>query len=76
MAKRNDDFRPIIFPLSNPTSKSEATINDVMKHTEFKAIFGSGSPFDNITNNGKVIWANQTNNSYIFPGLALGSALS
>lgn len=47
-----------------------------MKYTDFKAIFGSGSPFEDIKYNNKIIRANQTNNSYIFPGLALGAVLS
>lgn len=58
MSLRDDDFRPIIFPLSNPTSKSEATIDEVMKYTNFKAIFGAGSPYKNIIHNGNIIWAN------------------
>lgn len=76
MNEREDNFRPIIFPLSNPTSKSEATIDDVMKHTNYQAVFGSGSPFKDVMHENKIIRANQTNNSYIFPGLALGSVLS
>jgi malate dehydrogenase (oxaloacetate-decarboxylating) len=59
---------PIVFPLSNPTSKSEATPEDILAWTDNKAIIGTGSPFPEI--NGKRI--DQTNNSYIFPGLGLG----
>jgi malate dehydrogenase (oxaloacetate-decarboxylating) len=55
--------RPIIFPLSNPTSRSEATPEDLRKWTHGSAVIGTGSPFPN---------TDQTNNSYIFPGMALG----
>ena len=47
-----------------------------MKYTNFRAVFGSGSPYKDIIHNDRVIRANQTNNSYIFPGLALGAVLS
>jgi malate dehydrogenase (oxaloacetate-decarboxylating) len=70
MAKHAD--RPIIFPLSNPTSRSEATPQDLMKWTEGRALIGTGSPFEPVTVGGKQIKVAQTNNSYIFPGLALG----
>ena len=64
--------RPVIFPLSNPTSRSEATPQDLMAWTEGRALIGTGSPFDPVTVNGKKVHIAQTNNSYIFPGLALG----
>jgi malate dehydrogenase (oxaloacetate-decarboxylating) len=64
--------RPVIFPLSNPTSRSEATPQDLMNWTEGRALIGTGSPFDPVTFGGKEIHVAQTNNSYIFPGLALG----
>jgi malate dehydrogenase (oxaloacetate-decarboxylating) len=64
--------RPIIFPLSNPTSKSEATPEDLLKWTDGKAIIGTGSPFGTVNKNGKHFRIDQTNNSYIFPGLGLG----
>jgi malate dehydrogenase (oxaloacetate-decarboxylating) len=64
--------RPIIFPLSNPTSRSEATAQDVLDWTEGRALVGTGSPFDPVKVNGKLVKINQTNNSYTFPGLALG----
>jgi malate dehydrogenase (oxaloacetate-decarboxylating) len=64
--------RPVIFPLSNPTSRSEATPQDLMNWTEGRALIGTGSPFDPVNFGGKKTTVAQTNNSYIFPGLALG----
>jgi malate dehydrogenase (oxaloacetate-decarboxylating) len=64
--------RPIIFPLSNPTSKSEATPEDLLKWTDGKALIGTGSPFEPVKVGDREICIDQTNNSYIFPGLALG----
>jgi malate dehydrogenase (oxaloacetate-decarboxylating) len=64
--------RPVIFPLSNPTSRSEATPQDLMDWTEGRALIGTGSPYDPVIFGGKTIHVAQTNNSYIFPGLALG----
>jgi malate dehydrogenase (oxaloacetate-decarboxylating) len=64
--------RPVIFPLSNPTSRSEATPQDLMDWTEGRALIGTGSPFDPVDVGGKKVHVAQTNNSYIFPGLALG----
>jgi malate dehydrogenase (oxaloacetate-decarboxylating) len=64
--------RPVIFPLSNPTSRSEAIPKDLLAWTEGRALVGTGSPFDPVNVAGKQIHIAQTNNSYIFPGLALG----
>jgi len=64
--------RPVIFPLSNPTSRSEATPQDLMDWTQGRALIGTGSPFDPVDIGGKKVHIAQTNNSYIFPGLALG----
>jgi malate dehydrogenase (oxaloacetate-decarboxylating) len=65
--------RPIIFPLSNPTSKTEAKPQDIYDWTDGRAlIIGTGSPFDPVGWKGEKIHITQTNNSYIFPGLALG----
>lgn len=70
MAKYTE--RPIIFPLSNPTSRSEATPQQLLDWTQGRALIGTGSPFEPVTVNGKQVSIDQTNNSYIFPGLALG----
>jgi malate dehydrogenase (oxaloacetate-decarboxylating) len=74
MAKYSD--RPVIFPLSNPTSRSEATAQDLMDWTEGRALIGTGSPFEPVNVGGKKVPITQTNNSYIFPGLALGIVAS
>jgi malate dehydrogenase (oxaloacetate-decarboxylating) len=66
------EARPVILPLSNPTSRCEAAPADVIRWTEGQAIVGTGSPFGPVEFDGKTIKIAQTNNSYIFPGLALG----
>jgi len=68
--------RPVIFPLSNPTSKSEALPADLLRWTDGRALVGSGSPFPPVEVNGKMVRISQINNSYIFPGLALGILVS
>ena len=65
--------RPVIFPLSNPTSRSEASPEDLLKWTEGRAIIGTGSPFAAVTWDGQEVPIDQTNNSYIFPGMGLGT---
>ena len=69
-------LRPVIFPLSNPTSRSEAIPQDLMDWTGGQALIGTGSPFEPATFAGKTVQIAQTNNSYIFPGLALGIVAS
>ena len=64
--------RPIIMPLSNPTSKSEAHPQDIMNWSKGKAVVATGSPFSNIQYNGRTMRIAQGNNAYIFPGLGLG----
>ena len=64
--------RPVIFPLSNPTSRCEARPEDLMRWTDGRAVIGTGSPFEAVNWQGRKIPVDQTNNSYIFPGVGLG----
>jgi malate dehydrogenase (oxaloacetate-decarboxylating) len=64
--------RPVIMPLSNPVSRSEATPEQLMAWTGERALIGSGSPFPPVKVGGKSVIVAQTNNSYIFPGVGLG----
>ena len=70
MARNNR--RPVIFSLSNPTSRAEATPEDIEEWTEGRAVIGTGSPYPPLTRNGRKFQVDQTNNSYIFPGVGLG----
>ncbi len=63
---------PIIFPLSNPVSRAEATAENIVQWTDGKAIVATGSPFDPVRHNGELHRIAQCNNSYIFPGIGLG----
>ena len=65
--------RPIIFPLSNPTDRSEATPAEIDSWTEGRAVIGAGSPFPPLKRNGKAFRPDQTNNAYVYPGIGLGA---
>ncbi len=64
--------RPIIFPLSNPTSRVEAIPADLIKWTDGRALIATGSPFDPVKHEGRTYPIAQCNNSYIFPAMGLG----
>ena len=68
--------RPVIFPLSNPTSKSEAAPADLLRWSNGRALVGTGSPYPPVEVDGKTVRIPQINNSFIFPGLALGILVS
>jgi len=65
--------QPIIFPLSNPTSRCEAVPGNLLAWTAGRAVIGTGSPFPPVLKDGTSFRVDQTNNAYVFPGIGLGA---
>ncbi|MCH5586634.1 NAD-dependent malic enzyme [Shimazuella sp. AN120528] len=71
----NVDY-PIILPMSNPTSSSEAIPSDLINWTEGRALIATGSPFKPVSYNGITYEIGQANNAFVFPGIGLGTIVS
>ena len=68
--------RPLILPLSNPTSQSEATPEDLLEWTGGRALIATGSPFEPVSRGGRIFRIGQSNNAFIFPGVGLGALVA
>lgn len=68
--------RPLVFPLSNPTSRSEITAEDAIKYSNGRCIFAAGSPFQPVEHGGEVHLISQANNVFVFPGIGFGASMA
>src|SRR6476659_1947996 len=68
--------RPMVFPLSNPTSQAEASPEDVVQWTAGRALVATGSPFPTVVHAGRPRRIGQGNNAFIFPGVGLGALVA